>query len=148
MAPEDMALLRLEVKRLEREVLREDRLAAQFNDEKLRHNYFWLISKKELEDRQADLRNKDRELHDLQERHQIEQKIYRQKTKHLLFCNLDQQTQLKQESQITIKNIEDENRINERELKQDLRALKVANKEQEVRQKEYSNALYRDKMKQ
>jgi len=28
MAPEDMALLRLEVKRLEREVLREDRLAA------------------------------------------------------------------------------------------------------------------------
>jgi hypothetical protein len=72
MAPEDMALLRLEVKRLEREVLREDRLAAQFNDEKLRHNYFWLISKKELEDRQADLRNKDRELHDLQERHQIE----------------------------------------------------------------------------
>ena len=28
MAPEDMALLRLEVKRLEKEVLREDRLAA------------------------------------------------------------------------------------------------------------------------
>ena len=29
------------------------------------NNYFWLISKKELEDRQADLRNKERELHDL-----------------------------------------------------------------------------------
>ena len=123
-------------------------LAAQFNDEKLRHNYFWLISKKELEDRQADLRNKERELHDLKERHQIEEKIYKQKTKHLLFQNLDKLTELKQESQITIKNIEDENRINERELKQDLRALKVANKEQEVRQKEYSNALQRDKMKQ
>lgn len=85
LAPEEMAMLRLDIKALEKLVLREDRLAAQFNDEKLRHNYFWLISKKELEDRQADLRNKEREYHDLQERHQIEQKIYKQKTKHLLF---------------------------------------------------------------
>jgi hypothetical protein len=40
---------------------------------------------------------------------------------------------LKKEAQITLKNVEDENRINERELKQDLRALKVSKKEQEVR---------------
>ena len=48
---------------------------------------------------------------------------------------------VKKQAQIKLKNSEDEHRINERELKQDLRALKVQEKEQEVRQTEYSNAL-------
>jgi len=47
-----------------------------------------------------------------------------------------------------LKNTEDEHRINERELKQDLRALKVKKKEQEMRQKEYLNALTKDKNKE
>lgn len=40
-----------------------------------------------------------------------------------------------------MKNIEDEHRITERELKQDIRALKVAAKEQTVRQYEFQNSL-------
>jgi hypothetical protein len=47
-----------------------------------------------------------------------------------------------------LKNVEDEHRIDERELKQDLRALKVQKKEQEVRHSEYLNALTKDKNKQ
>jgi molecular chaperone GrpE (heat shock protein) len=43
--------------------------------------------------------------------------------------------------------VEDENRINERELKQDLRSIKVSQKEQEVRHKEYLNALHKEKNK-
>ena len=58
-----------------------------------------------------------------------------------MFQNVDQQTQLKKEAQIKLKNSEDEHRINERELKQDLRALKVSKKEQETRHTEYINAL-------
>lgn len=50
-------------------------------------------------------------------------------------------TQLKKDSQITLKNTEDEHRITERELKQDIRSLKVAKKEQEVRHQEYLNSL-------
>ena len=46
-----------------------------------------------------------------------------------------------------MKNVEDEHRIDERELKQDLRALKVQKKEQEVRHSEYLNALTKDKNK-
>ena len=57
------------------------------------------------------------------------------------FQNLDKLTQLKKEAQITLKNTEDEHRIQERELKQDIRSLKVSKKEQEVRHKEYLNAL-------
>jgi len=77
----------------------------------------------------------------LDEKHKIEIKIYKQRLKHLVFQNQDQLTQLKKDSQITLKNIEDEHRITERELKQDIRALKVARKEQEVRHAEYLNAL-------
>lgn len=52
---------------------------------------------------------------------------------------------MKKEAQITLKNVEDENRINQRELKQDLRSINIAKKEQEVRHKEYLNALTREK---
>ena len=43
------------------------------------------FTKKELEDKQAELRNKEREHQDLEEKHQIEIKIYKQRLKHLVF---------------------------------------------------------------
>lgn len=60
-----------------------------------------------------------------------------------MFQNLDQETMVKKQAQIRLKNAEDEHRTNERELKQDLRALKVQEKEQEVRHTEYKNALHK-----
>jgi len=42
-----------------------------------------------------------------------------------------------------LKNAEDEHRVGERQLKQDLRSLKVSKKEQDTRQQEYANALHR-----
>ena len=90
--------LRLECRKLENMIKNEEKLTGLFNDERLRINYFWLISKKELEDKQAELRNKERELQDLSEKHQIEIKIYKQRCKHLIFQNLDQLTELKKEA--------------------------------------------------
>ena len=69
--------LRKECRALEKLIKNEEKLTGLFNDERLRINYFWLISKKELEDKQAELRNKERELQDLSEKHQIEIKIYK-----------------------------------------------------------------------
>jgi growth arrest-specific protein 8 len=40
-------------------------------------NAFWEITKKELDDKRADLRNKDREMEELEERHQVEIKVRR-----------------------------------------------------------------------
>jgi hypothetical protein len=57
------------------------------------------------------LRNKERELQDLNEKHEIEIKIYKQRVKHLVFQNLDQLTDLKKEAEITLKNAEDDHRI-------------------------------------
>lgn len=133
--------LRYECRSLKKAIEKEEVATGQYNDERLRINYFWLVAKKELEDKQAELRNKNREHQDLQEKNSITIKIWRQRLKHLMFQNLDQQTMVKKQAQIKLKNSEDEHRINERELKQDLRALKVQEKEQEVRQTEYSNAL-------
>lgn len=121
--------LRIECRNLEKLIKKEEDLIGLYNDERLRINYFWLVGKKELEDKQAELRNKEREFQDLDEKHKIEIKIYKQRLKHLVFQNQDQLTQLKKDSQITLKNIEDEHRVNERELKQDIRSLKVAKKE-------------------
>lgn len=109
--------LRLECRNLEKLIKKEEDLIGLYNDERSRMHYFWLVGKKELEDRQAELRNKEREYQDLKEKHDIELKIYKQRLKHLMFQNLDQLTQLKKEAQITLKNTEDEHRINERELK-------------------------------
>ena len=64
--------LRLECRALQKQIDGETRMTGLYNDERLRINYFWLISKKELEDKQAELRNKERELQDLTEKHQIE----------------------------------------------------------------------------
>lgn len=34
-------------------------------------NYFWIVEKKNLEDKRAELRNKERELQDIEEKHQV-----------------------------------------------------------------------------
>jgi hypothetical protein len=134
-------ILRLQARELEKNVQREEDQAGLYQDERQRVNYFWIVAKKELEDKQADLRNKEREMQDLDEKHQIEIKVYKQRVKHLMFQNLDQLTELKKEAEITLKNVEDEHRIDARELKADIRALNVSMKEQEVRQGEYVRAL-------
>ena len=81
--------LRKECRVLEDQIRKEEDLAGLYQDERQRVNYFWIVAKKELEDKQAEQRNKERELQDLSEKHQIEIKIYKQRVKHLLFQNLD-----------------------------------------------------------
>ena len=62
---------------VDRDAEREERNYFQLERDKI--NTFWEISKKELEDRKAELRNKDREMEELEERHQVEIKVYKQK---------------------------------------------------------------------
>ena len=38
-------------------------------------NYFWIVEKKKLEDKRAELRNKEREMQDIEEKHQVEIKV-------------------------------------------------------------------------
>ena len=54
--------LRKEIRQLDDQIRKEEDLAGLYQDERQRVNYFWIVAKKELEDKQAELRNKEREL--------------------------------------------------------------------------------------
>lgn len=43
--------VRIECRKIEANIKQEEQMTAMYNDERLRMNYFWLISKKELEDK-------------------------------------------------------------------------------------------------
>jgi growth arrest-specific protein 8 len=94
-------------------------------------NTFWEISKKNLEDFEADLRNKDREREELLERHSVETKVYKQKLKHLLFEEQNELTHIKTEEELRSKLKDDEHREAESEVKTDKRDLKKKLKEME-----------------
>ena len=139
--------LMLELKNLRSNVETEDRYTSLYQQERERINYFWIAQKKLLEDKEADLRNKERELQDLKEKHQIEIKVCKQRVKHLIFQNLDQLTEHKYQSEVSLKNAEDEHRVQARGLKYDVRALKVQEKEVEVGHEDYMRALKKEQDK-
>ena len=58
---ENKRVMRYECRSLKKSIDKEEIATGQYNDERLRINYFWLVAKKELEDKQAELRNKNRE---------------------------------------------------------------------------------------
>lgn len=61
--------------------------------------------------------------------------------KHVLLINQDQQSELRKDVEVTLKQLEDEHRIKQRSLKTDVRALHVTLKQQEVSQENYTFAL-------
>jgi len=115
-------------KELDRE--REERNYFQLERDKI--NTFWEITKKELEDRKAELRNKDREMEELEERHQVEIKVYKQKVKHLLYEHQNNVSQLKEDGELALKLQQEQHRQREAESKKDKRSLKLELKELEL----------------
>jgi hypothetical protein len=53
--------IRKECREIENLIRKEEDLAGMYQDERQRVNYFWIVSKKESDDRGAELRNKQRE---------------------------------------------------------------------------------------
>lgn len=72
---------------------REERNYFQLERDKI--NTFWEITKRQLEESRATLRNKDREAEEMEEKHAVEIKVYKQKVKHLLYEHQNQLTELK-----------------------------------------------------
>lgn len=84
--------------RLREELDREREERNYFQLERDKVNTFWEITKRQLEERKAELRNKDREMEEAEERHQVEIKVYKQKVKHLLYEHQNNIAELKAES--------------------------------------------------
>merc|ERR1719191_2445193 len=96
---------------------REEQDFHKFLMEREKINYFWIVEKKTLTEKQADLRNKEREYQDLEERQQIELKMFQQRLKHLRYHQQDEVVEMKKDSELELKLQEDHHRITEAEIK-------------------------------
>ncbi|RLN96665.1 hypothetical protein BBJ28_00002299 [Nothophytophthora sp. Chile5] len=95
---------------------KEEQAFNEFQQQREKINYFWIVEKKNFEDRKAELRNKERERQDFEEKHQVEIKK-------------------------SMKLSQDDYRGNERELKTDKRRLKFDLKEIELSHQDYLKSL-------
>lgn len=130
-----------EANRLKLDCEREKKDHDQFLMEREKINYFWIVERKTLQEKQADLRNKQREYQDLEERQQIELKMFQQRLKHLRYHQQDEVVELKTDAELALKLQEDHHRITEAEIKKDKRSLKVEMKEAEVAQEDFIRML-------
>jgi len=131
----------LEAKTLRELWEKEEKEFHHFLMEREKINYFWIVEKKTLAEKQADLRNKEREWQDKDERQQIELKMFQQRLKHLRYHQQDEVVELKTDAELGLKLQEDHHRVTEAEIGKDKRALKVEMKEVEVAQEDFIRML-------
>uniref|UniRef100_A0A8C9D764 Dynein regulatory complex subunit 4 n=3 Tax=Panthera TaxID=9688 RepID=A0A8C9D764_PANLE len=134
LAPEDMSKEQVEehVSRVREELDREREERSYFQLERDKIRTFWEIARRQLEEKKAELRNKDREMEEAEERHRVEIKVYKQKVKHLLYEHQNNLTEMKAEGTVVMKLAQREHCAQEGALRKDMRALKVELKEQEL----------------
>eukprot|EP00118_Oscarella_pearsei_P025925 m.309054 g.309054 ORF g.309054 m.309054 type:complete len:487 (+) comp45380_c0_seq1:53-1513(+) len=147
---EEMTKEQLEahIGRLREEMDREREERNYFQLERDKINTFWEISKQQLEGGRAELRNKDREMEEMEERHQVEIKVYKQKVKHLLFENQTAITELRAEGAVALKLAHNDHSEKERDLRGDKRSLKVDSKESELAHMEVVKTLKKEHEKE
>ncbi|KAK9837699.1 hypothetical protein WJX74_003346 [Apatococcus lobatus] len=133
---------------LEQEKNKEGEYRNYMQLERDKINAFWEITKKDLEDKKAELRNKDREMEELEERHQLEIKVYKQKVKHLLYEHQNSLTSLKADHEMWLKMQAEEASKRELDLQKDKRNLKQESKEQELAHEEVVRSLHMEHAKQ
>lgn len=86
---------------------------------------FWETSKQQAEETRALLRKKERELEDVEERHQMEMRVYRQKIKHLLFEQNARHVDSRHDTLVSLNERAEETRKEVRELLNENYALKA-----------------------
>merc|ERR1712123_190648 len=102
---------------------REERNFFQLERDKI--HTFWEITRRQLEERRAELRNKDREMEEAEERHQVEIKVYKQKAKQLLYEHHNASAELHMNSNLALKQNAEELADHEKALRDDKTQLKV-----------------------
>ncbi|GAB1869400.1 Dynein regulatory complex subunit 4 [Camponotus japonicus] len=113
---------------MERE--REERNFFQLERDKLRT--FWEITRHQLDEVRATVRNKEREKEELAEKHEAELKLYKQKVKHLMYEHQTNLSESKAEHLVALKLAQDDHVAQENELIKDKTELKKTQKEQEL----------------
>jgi len=134
----------IEKKRLDDLINKEEIKKSEFQQQKTKLNDFYNFEIKKLGDKRAELRNKERELQDLEEKHQVEIKIYKQRLKHLLLEHQNEIAMRKTEAEKALKMAQDDDREAELDIKEDRRYINIALKEIELSHEEYIRSLKRE----
>ncbi|XP_015600948.1 dynein regulatory complex subunit 4 isoform X2 [Cephus cinctus] len=113
---------------MERE--REERNFFQLERDKLRT--FWEITRHQLDEARATVRNKEREKEELSEKHDAELKLYKQKVKHLMYEHQTNLSETKAEHMVVLKLAQEDHAAQENEFIKDKKDLKKMLKEQEL----------------
>ena len=142
--PDLVRAARLEIAALKKKIEEEEKLMNYYNLDKEKVNNLWIIAKKDLEETDASLKNKERESKDLEENHIMTKNLYKQKIKHLLFQNEDSHGEMRVVQEKKLQQKEDQNRVITQDLDSDNRDLKKKLKEQELSQNNYMFALQFD----
>ncbi|XP_034179745.2 growth arrest specific protein 8 isoform X1 [Osmia lignaria lignaria] len=133
---------------MERE--REERNFFQLERDKLRT--FWEITRRQLDEARATIRNKEREKEEFAEKHEAELKLYKQKVKHLMYEHQTSLSETKADHMVALKIAQDDHVLQENELIKDKLELKRLQKEQdlahvnEIRALKLKNAEETDKL--
>ncbi|KAK9800318.1 hypothetical protein WJX73_001430 [Symbiochloris irregularis] len=107
-----------------------DRSLMQLERDKLQQ--FWDVSKTQVDDLQAELRQRDREAEEQTERHEVELKTFKQKIKHLMYEHGNHIESLRAEAEAAAKEAAEEFHAREMQLMSDKRALQIQLREQEA----------------
>ncbi|KAJ3331809.1 Dynein regulatory complex subunit 4 [Blyttiomyces sp. JEL0837] len=124
--------LEAELKKAQEELMQEREERNFFQLERDKINSFWEITKNDLKETKSELLNKDRELEELEEKHQVEIKVYKQKVKHLLYEYQNNVAHLQADSERALQLDQEDHMNREQQLKRDKRALKLELKELEL----------------
>lgn len=108
-----------------------------FDIEREKYNEQWVVYKKELDNKRADLINQDREITELREQNQIKIQLYREKVKQMLYQKQDEHAETRYDIESRLADIQKQNIMEENELVTDNRGLKRNIKESEVGHKNY-----------
>lgn len=136
--------LKTEADRLHKTTKREEHDFNEFQQQREKLNYFWIVEKKKLDDKRVELRNKEREQQDLEEKNQVEVKIYKQRLKHLLYEQQNELTNKKTEAEVAVKMAQDDDREQISDIKEDRRVLNINVKEIEFTHEEYIRGMKRE----
>nr|XP_022910714.1 growth arrest-specific protein 8 [Onthophagus taurus] len=118
---------------------REERNFFQMERDKIRT--FWEITRSELDEVKAKLRNKDRQIEEAAEANEEELRFFKQKVKHLQYEHQLDLTETKAEAMVSLKQALDDHTEQEKELLNDKRELKCNLREQEMNNLDQIKAL-------
>ncbi|XP_053194779.1 dynein regulatory complex subunit 4-like [Scomber japonicus] len=118
--------------RLREELDREREERSYFQLERDKVQAFWEISKRNLEETQAELRSKRREREEAEERHRVEITVYKQKLKHVLSEQHEAVSELKIDGVSSTALIQNQHAESELRLRRDAHALQADVREREL----------------